>query len=447
MNGVVALRFFKRTSPYVGLWVVSLGLRLWFFSGVEVTETLRADALHYATLASNLAKHGIYEDNSEPGLQADMRWPPGYPALLAPFFRGSDPAAGALAALRVQVVLGSLLPLLVVVLARRLLPAWAAWIPGLLTASCPALVTTSSFLTTESDFTVLWFVWLLLLARLLEQPTTRRALLGGLVAGFLPLVRTAAVGFGPVAAIYLAFRVGASDRRRIAVLFVTLALLPPAVWEVRNRIRVAEGASSDSYFARVLAEGIYPDLRYGNAPRGYPFLADLEFPEFSRSVSKTLAKLWERTKANPGPHLMWNFLGRWITLWEFHMIQSPPIHIYPVKQGLFRPAHLHPEGKGEPLRALYWIFRALYSYLVVPAVLFGVVLLWRRRTAPLTPAGHLHELLYLLLGYHVLLHSVIIPEPRLMLPMRPLLYLLAPLALWALLSGSARLWPSRNPSR
>ena len=93
------------------------------------------------------------------------------------------------------------------------------------------------------------------------------------------------------------------------------AALPALGWEIRNRVAIAHGASSASYFARPLAEGIYPDLRYGNANRGYAFVADPEFPEFSQSISKTLAKLWERTKADPWPNLRWNLVGRWLTLW------------------------------------------------------------------------------------------------------------------------------------
>ena len=114
-------------------------------------------------------------------------------------------------------------------------------------------------------------------------------------------------------------------------------------------------------------------------------MADPEFPEFSQSISKTLAKLWERTKADPWPNLRWNLVGRWLTLWEFHMIQDPPIHIYPVRRGLFRPAAINPDGRDEPLRAVYWVFRALYD-LVVPAVLIGAVVALRRRRSSTTPA-------------------------------------------------------------
>ena len=52
--------------------------------------------------------------------------------------------------------------------------------------------------------------------------------------------------------------------------------------------------------------------------------------------------------------------------------------------------------------------------------------LGKSRRADFPPfIGRLVELLYLVLAYHVALHSIVIPEPRFMVPMRPLLYLLA----------------------
>ena len=414
----------RRAFGLVALWALSLGLRVLFFSGLDVQETLRADAYHYGTLAWNLVNRSTYEDNTDPAFQADMRWPPGYPALIAPFFDGRDLRAGTEAALRAQVLIGSVLPLLVVVLGQRFLAAPAAGFAGLLSACCPVLVTMPSFLTTESHFTVVLFLTLLVVARLLDHPTPAGGIRAGLLCGLLALIRSDAIGFPAVIAAYLARRGPPAGRRRVALLLLATAALPALAWEIRNRVEIAHGASSASYFARPLAEGIYPDLRYGNANRGYAFVADPEFPEFSQSISKTLAKLWERTKADPWPNLRWNLVGRWLTLWEFHMIQDPPIHIYPVRRGLFRPAAINPDGRDEPLRAVYWVFRALY-YLVVPAVLIGAVVALRRRRASTTPARRLIELLYLVLAYHVALHSVVIPEPRFMVPMRPLLYLLA----------------------
>ena len=101
-------------------------------------------------LASNLANHGTYSESAAPPFQPYVRKPPGYPVLLAPFLAGRDLADGAAAAMKAQVLLGSLLPPLVVVLGGRIVPAPLAVVAGLLTAACPVLVTTPAFLTTEA---------------------------------------------------------------------------------------------------------------------------------------------------------------------------------------------------------------------------------------------------------------------------------------------------------
>src|SRR5262249_12841205 len=134
----------------LALAVLGLLLRLLFWSGTEVQETVRADAYHYTYLAWSLANRGIYEDTTDPTFRAPLRWPPGFPLLLAPFFRSRTQLEGAAVAQAVQVVIGAALPLLVVMLGRRFLPGFLAALGGLLTACCPAMVTTPAFLASET---------------------------------------------------------------------------------------------------------------------------------------------------------------------------------------------------------------------------------------------------------------------------------------------------------
>src|SRR5262249_52983126 len=105
----------------VGLAVLSLALRLLFWSGTDIQETLRADASHYTYLAWSLANRGVSEDTRDPCFAAPLRWPPGFPVLLAPFFRARSQVEGAAVAQAAQVVVGAALPVLVVVLGRHFL--------------------------------------------------------------------------------------------------------------------------------------------------------------------------------------------------------------------------------------------------------------------------------------------------------------------------------------
>jgi hypothetical protein len=292
------------------------------------------------------------------------------------------------------------------------------------------LVTTPSFPVTETAFTLLLLVWLLALCRLADAAGTARAIGAGLLGGALVLVRTSALGLVAVAAAWLALRAAGPRRRRAAALVAALAAAPAIAWEVRFRVEAARGTPAPSYLAIPLAEGIYPGLVYADSRRGYAMLADPEFPRFSTSIGRTLATLWDRTRADPWPYVRWNLLERWPVLWEFGMIQSPPIHIYPVAHGLYRPAAINPGATGdEPLANVYWMFRALWYWCVVPAALLGIAVVLTRRADPPTAASRARELCYVLLGAHVLLHSLLIPEPRFLVPMRPLLFVLALAAL------------------
>jgi tetratricopeptide (TPR) repeat protein len=429
------------SAVLVGLAVLSLALRLLFWSGTEVQETLRADAYHYTYLAWSVANRGVYEDTTDPTFRAHLRWPPGFPLLLAPFFRGRTHLEGAADAQAAQVVAGAALPVLVVLLGRRFLTGWLAAVAGLLTACCPVMVTTPAFLASETVFTLLLFATLLALLRVVEHPSIGRALAVGVLSSVVTLVRSDFLAIPWALAAYLPLRSPGPDRRRAALALALAATVLPAAWQMHQRI-AAGGAPVDSYFARPLAEGIYPDLVFDGSPRGYAMLADPAFPEFSRSFADTLAEAWRRARTDPWPYLRWNLVGRWLTLWEFHMIQSPPIHIYPVRRGLFRPAFINPAGTDEPLARVYWLFRAVY-WLVVPLVLIGAVRAARRGRASATSGRRAVEVLYVVLACHVVVHSIVIPEPRFMLPVRPILFLLA-LATAADLLGRAPA-PSSGP--
>src|SRR5262249_26815958 len=220
----------------------------------------------------------------------------GYPLLLAPFFTGAPtPASPAFwraieRAMTAQVLVGATLPLLVVVLARRTMPPAAAWGAGLLSACCPVLVTTCAFLVTEIPFAVLLLLTLLALSRHLERPTPLGAALAGLLSGYLVLMRSFAPALVAVAAAHLAVRGRGAGRGRAALVLIAVAALLVIPWHVRQHEVLAHGAPPDSYLGEALATSLYPDLRYGSSPRGFPFLADRRFREFSTSPSAALAE-------------------------------------------------------------------------------------------------------------------------------------------------------------
>src|SRR5262249_25103714 len=150
----------------------------------------------------------------------------------------------------VQVVIGAALPLLVVMLGQRFLPGFLAALAGLLTACCPAMVTTPAFLASETVFTLLLFGTLLLFLPVVEQPSVGRGVTVGVLSSAVTLVRS---DFGVIPwalALYLALRGSGPKRRRAAGALVLAAMVLPAAWEIRQRITAT--GPVDSYFARPL---------------------------------------------------------------------------------------------------------------------------------------------------------------------------------------------------
>ena len=80
----------RRRLALLVVWLLSLGLRVLFLAGMDPRETLRADAFTYSVLASNLVNHETYSDAVTPPFEPYVHKPPGYPALLGPFFAGRD---------------------------------------------------------------------------------------------------------------------------------------------------------------------------------------------------------------------------------------------------------------------------------------------------------------------------------------------------------------------
>jgi hypothetical protein len=422
--------------PLLALWMLSLGIRVLFLDGIEVSEALRSDASFYVPLAWNLGNHGAYSLSQHAPFEPHLRFPPGYPLFLAPFFAGRDQGAsidihaqpgviaGAVYAMRAQVLVGSFLPVLVVLAARRIVPHVAAWVPGVLSACCPVLVSMCPFLVSETVYCVLLLLVVLAVGRNLARPTVAGAAVSGALCGFVALVRSVALLLPIALAIDLGFR-GLGARRRLAgIALAVTALAVIAPWYVRERIWLARGVPPAPYLSEAIATSLYPDMRYGNAPRGLGHLADPDFWRVRTSMSAVMREFWRRVKADPWNQLRWHLFGRWIALWEFDQVGAPPIHVYYVKHGLFRPARINPGGGDEPLAAIYWAFRGIY-WIAVPAVFLGGLLVAHTWRGDPTPARRNLELVYLVLAYTVVVSGMINPMQRYMWPARAFLYLLA----------------------
>ncbi|MEI2692511.1 MAG: glycosyltransferase family 39 protein [Anaerolineae bacterium] len=177
------------------------------------------------------------------------RYPPLYPVLLA---AGGPLGLDPLATARWASALLFAANILFVGLALAALLPRSRWLPlagALLAASGLPLLTMHSMAWSEPLFLLLSFLCLFVLAAHLDQERPAALLLAGLLGGLAFLTRYAAIPFLAAGVLGLLFmgRPSASRRLASAALFAGLALLPMALWTVRNL------AVADTAAARVLA--------------------------------------------------------------------------------------------------------------------------------------------------------------------------------------------------
>ncbi len=408
----------------VGIVVaVGLALRLGFVLEAVVQHPLRADAGQYASYAKNLCEHGVFSLATTSPPAPDSFRSPGYPAVLA-VCRGLFGEAGWQAGVvGLQVLLGAL----TVLLAYRIARACAGFAPALvaaaLTALSPHLVVSTAYVLTEcvTTFVVLLAVWLAVGA-------TGRARLvtAALVAGGAVLCNEALV--------VLPFAIGLAmwrASRGRALAFVALALVPFVLWNVRNQVQPLAKSGSERVTASI-SHGSYPGMVFRD-PRlvGFPYREDPEQPAFGANWQGLRTVLAARVAAEPWRYLSWYAVEKPLWLWRWSLVQGNDVNVYEVANSPYESQFVM-----QATHTLCWLLH-------VPVMLLGaltaVVALWRRRRenwALRALAG------VALLG--TLAYLPVIPDPRYLQPIRPLVFVLAAAGGAAAVAFVARRWRARE---
>ena len=165
---------------YVALVLIMAGA--WWIRYIAVAETsiwapLRADALQYYSYAANLKYHGVYSNllleksmAGEAIPQPDADRMPGYALFLLPEveYPPTYPMLGAM--MNRQALLDSVTVLLVFILALTVMPPIVALLPTLLTALSPHLISMNTYILTETLFTFVLTLAVVMGALALRKP-------------------------------------------------------------------------------------------------------------------------------------------------------------------------------------------------------------------------------------------------------------------------------------
>jgi len=202
-------------------------------NGGSVIDTVRADDGYFELAQNVLAGNGFSWSSSAPYGPNPLRTP-GYVYFLAALL-GTVGIAGAAI---VQLLVSALIPVLGMHIARQITDSRRIGIvAGVILALDPTLALLSFNFYTDTLFIVLFFAWILLIFRYLEEPRLMTLAMSAAVLGFAVITRPTAQYIPLLIVPFIIWRFGARKwRRGAAHIFVSLAIVGAilAPWAVRN---------------------------------------------------------------------------------------------------------------------------------------------------------------------------------------------------------------------
>ncbi|MGK0432100.1 MAG: hypothetical protein ACJA0V_001237 [Planctomycetota bacterium] len=385
--------------------IVAAAARVAFVVGADVPRALCVDSAEYAQYAHNLVEHGVYSMSKDPAPLPDSFRSPGFPLFLACCRLVGGESGWFDLARWLQVVLSTLTVLFSFRLARQFVSFAPAVLGSVFVALSPHVVVTTGFVLTEclAAFVVTCGLWLLVGSR-----SKKRDVVGALVLGFAPLCNETMV-FLPLVAGFVLWR---QDRRRAITVFA-LAMLPFVLWNVRNQTTELARRGSERATASI-SHGSYPGMVYEDEKLfGFPYREDPAQPEFGSSWCNLAKVLWPRVQAEPLRYLKWYAFDKPVWLWSWPLVQGRDIYVYPLSKS--------PYDRQAVMKASY----ALMHWLHVPVMLLALLgagygILRGRREQSWAPQA---------LGWIAVLGTLaylpVIPDPRYLQPIRPVLFVLA----------------------
>ncbi|MEM1112377.1 MAG: hypothetical protein AAGI11_10765 [Pseudomonadota bacterium] len=418
------------------MFVLSFFLRWQYVAGSEEMVHLLQDAARYFTNAYNLWHHDAHSLDppamQEPKTRTDHT--PGFPLFLTLFFE--DPPDSRTIKPQVQMaqaVMGSMTVVATLLLAALCLPFGWAMLAAVLVAINPHHIALAQVMLTETLYTFLLMLGLLAAIYGWRYSKLLLVLAGMAMLGFSGHVRM--IGFV------------------VPAVLAPLLLLAPAAVASRSLVERCKvgGAGliglalvyfwyqqfSAQYMQAPPATEVVMEEGWTKVKPAETYVTTSATPPrfFVEGVSHVIPqngdpKLRYRTRQSfsevPGSYLLWNCCGRWVYSWHFDNVYNGGAEIYPMRKSAFIDNGLQRVLHDLMLWA-HWPLYALAAAGGFFVVFTSLKQLLRGRCSDafLVSASFL--------GFVVAL-NIIHYLPRYTIPMRPLSYVLASLALYSFVS-------------
>ncbi|MDR2678653.1 MAG: glycosyltransferase family 39 protein [Zoogloeaceae bacterium] len=408
--------------------IVLLGASLRFqaVSGTVVDTPIRADARLYYLAALNLKSFGIFSISMPSStVTPDAIVPPGVSLMLMPFL---DPFTDRML-LRFnlyQVILSTLTILAAYALCHLLAGRGVALGVALLTAIAPHLISFTTYLLTETQFTFLLLFGLLGLAWGIRRERSGWAVVGGLLLGLSALTRSTTEYLPLFLAPFLFRSMGLRPFLRIGLPALGTALAVIVAWKLRNLAAI--GMLSDPYLAtNTILHGMYPDFMFNGMPEsyGFPYRYD-PFAAQTHTSGEVLRELFRRAGENPLTYVYWYLIGKPMTFLSWNIIGGVGgIFVYPVTTSPYLTSSLFQITEN--------IAACLHFPLTIAALAGCGIVLFRPHMLGLNEDNRRVALLIVaVILYFLVLHMIGAPFPRYSVPLRPIVYSLGLFTLTAL---------------
>jgi len=298
---------------------------------------LRADALDYVSYAYNLREFGVY--SKEPSFLVPAKIPkpdalrtPGYPVFLTIFMGEGHGSKFILTIGLVQTLLGLISIGLIWSLSREVSgDAWAL-IPAVILAISPHHVNFAGLILTETVFTFVIFVSLVVARYAIKHRTSGLLLgLGGLIAISI-LIRPTLIHLMVVALPIFAISPHLKPTRRLFGMAFLGWITVMSPWLIRNQMSSNELQTGRLAISSI-NHGSYPDFRYKDLPESqdFPYRFDPQSEEATRNLRTVVQSVAEKFEEQPGKMLRWYLLGKPLSFFGWRLGQSKEdVFQYPV---------------------------------------------------------------------------------------------------------------------
>jgi hypothetical protein len=418
------------------LTIAAFFMRMGYVEQTVIVNPIRADARQYVIYGYNLLHHQVFSSQMTKGEspRPDSFRSPGYPLLIMlAFYFGGEKGFYPLM-ITWQVLIGSLMVPLTFFISICIMPAFWALAAATLVCFSPHLISMTSYLLTETlfGFTFLAAVSILLLA-IIRRNAVLFAL-AGCSFGVAYLVNETVMLLPFLLSILLwisfkgllKFNILKSSHSKIAV-FTLVFVCFPLGWSIRNHINILEDSNRGSQRAlSTLSHGAYPGFIYENpAYKYFPYREDPRQPEFSSSISKFTAILWDRVKERPLRYLSWYLIEKPYYFWSWNILQGQgDVYVYPVTTSFYMSS-----TAANVTRTIIKCFHPfLMTISLIGLIIFFTIPNKLHASATNTTAASLFSLILI---YYTLLYTVFAPWPRYSVPFRPFFYVWA---IWSIKS-------------